>query len=68
MAGFESPFGLELLTTIHWLAVHEGVSSAEFAVGAVHGWSRRKRRFSADQIRSAWRILETKGWLTPKAS
>lgn len=33
--GFETPFGLELLATVHWVATKEGVASAEAAVEAV---------------------------------
>jgi O-acetyl-ADP-ribose deacetylase (regulator of RNase III) len=61
--GFETPFGLELLATVHWVGKHEGVRTADTAIDAVYSWNGRKRRFSERQIRLAWDILATKGWL-----
>ncbi|MEJ7809339.1 MAG: macro domain-containing protein [Gemmatimonadaceae bacterium] len=61
--GFETPFGLELLSTVHWAATREGAATADRAAEAVYRWSERKHRFSPQQIRIAWEALETKGWL-----
>ena len=61
--GFETPFGLELLATVHWLAKHEGATSAEVAVTKVHGWSDRKKAFTPRQIGLAYDVLQSKGWL-----
>lgn len=61
--GFETPFGLELLATVHWVAKEEGASDAEQAVRRVYDWSERKRRFSARQIELAFDTLHMKGWL-----
>lgn len=63
VAGFETPFGLELLATVHYVAVHEQVRSPEEAVDRVHGWNTRKRRFTSEQITLAWNVLKDKGWL-----
>jgi O-acetyl-ADP-ribose deacetylase (regulator of RNase III) len=65
--GFETPFGMELLATVHWVASREGVDTPEAAVLAVHGWSARKQQFSARQIRLAWDVLASKGWLASQA-
>ncbi|NKL03311.1 Appr-1-p processing protein [Rhizobium leguminosarum bv. viciae] len=62
--GFETPFGLELLATVHWVVKHEGAVSADDAVAKVHAWNDRKRRFSPRQIGIAFDTLHTKGWLT----
>ena len=62
--GFETPFGMELLATVHWVAAHEGALTPEEAVERVYGWSRRKRMFTERHIRIAWKVLEEKGWLT----
>lgn len=41
--GFESPFGLELLATVHWAKKELGVSASLSSVeGYVHNWSARK--------------------------
>lgn len=61
--GFETPFGMELLATVHWVARHEGVEDPEAAARAVHAWSARKRQFTARQIRLAWEVLAGKGWI-----
>ncbi len=63
VAGFESPFGLELLASVHWVATRENGSSAEVAREALYRWNARKRTFSAKQIGVAWQALEDHGWL-----
>jgi hypothetical protein len=63
--GFETPFGMELLATVHWVATRDGADAADEAVAAVHRWSERKRDFSDRQIRLAWDVLSSKGWLPP---
>ena len=68
--GYQSSYGMELLASVHWVAVHEhGVHSLGAAVAAVHGWNDRKRMLMTPQhIASAWHRLEQEGWLTPKLS
>jgi len=61
--GFESPFGLELLSTVHWIAGHENVRDADEIVSKVHAWNSRKKQFSDRQIRLALDVLTSKGWL-----
>jgi O-acetyl-ADP-ribose deacetylase (regulator of RNase III) len=61
--GFETPFGLELLATVHWVAKREQAASVEDAVEKVYAWNERKRRFSPRQIRIAFETLRAKGWL-----
>lgn len=62
--GFETPFGLELLATVHWVATQEHATSSEEIIAKVHGWNDRKRRFSPRQIDLAYQTLQSKGWLT----
>jgi O-acetyl-ADP-ribose deacetylase (regulator of RNase III) len=65
--GFETPYGLELLTTIHWLAHHEDPLAAvdiETAIRDVHSWNERKKQFRPEHIRVAWQRLHDQGWLT----
>lgn len=62
--GFETPFGLELIATVHWVATRERPADDEALVAAVYAWGDRKRRFTSDQIRLAWTVLRDKGWLT----
>jgi O-acetyl-ADP-ribose deacetylase (regulator of RNase III) len=61
--GFETPFGLELLATVHWVARHENAGSADDAVAKVYAWNDRKKRFSPRQIGIAFEALRTNGWL-----
>jgi O-acetyl-ADP-ribose deacetylase (regulator of RNase III) len=65
--GFETPFGMELLSTVHWVVTREGAAGPGGATDAVHGWSERKRAFSAQQIEIAWHVLASKGWVSPDA-
>jgi O-acetyl-ADP-ribose deacetylase (regulator of RNase III) len=62
--GFETPFGLELLATVHWVAMREKPAGEAELVEAVHAWGDRKRAFSQEQIGLASRVLGTKGWTT----
>lgn len=62
--GFETPYGMELLGTVHWVARQESAGNADEAVQQVHAWSDRKRAFGREHIRLAWNVLEAKGWLS----
>jgi len=61
--GFETPFGLELLATVHWVNTREKAVSAEDAMAKVYAWNERKKRFSPRQIGIALQTLQDKGWL-----
>lgn len=61
--GFESPFGLELLATVHWVATREGASSSDELVARTYEWGERKRQFTGEQILLAQRVLEEHGFL-----
>ena len=62
--GFESPQGLELLATVHWLSKHEPVQSTEELVQKVHSWNARKQMFTARQIAIAEQVLTNQSWIT----
>jgi len=64
VGGFETPFGLELLATVHWTAARGDPRTAEDIVADVYAWGERKRRFSPRQIRLALDVLTKKGWLS----
>jgi O-acetyl-ADP-ribose deacetylase (regulator of RNase III) len=62
--GFESPFGLELLATVHWVAHNEeDVASPQAVIQKVYEWGDRKRAFSQEQITLAYDALRASGWL-----
>lgn len=63
--GFETPFGLELLATVHWVATNMGAGSLDEVVSKTHSWNERKKQFSQRQIGLALDVLRAKGWLSP---
>ena len=61
--GFESPFGLELLATVHWIVTREGATAGAEIVARAYQWAERKRQFSDRQLRLAIEVLVEQGWL-----
>jgi len=61
--GFETPYGLELLATVHWVATREGANTPAKALMCIHNWNERKRAFTERQVGIAFRTLQSKGWL-----
>ena len=61
--GFESSFGLELLSTVHWVIVRESGGNLDDAVSRVHTWHDRKKQFWVRQIKLAAEVLAAKGWI-----
>jgi O-acetyl-ADP-ribose deacetylase (regulator of RNase III) len=68
VGGFETPFGLELLSTVHWLVSHESAHTAEEVVSKTYEWNERKKRFSPRQIRVALDALASEGWIKQPTS
>ena len=60
--GFESAFGLELLSTVHWVLEHKSPTSRDNLVALTYAWNDRKKRFSRRQIGLAADVLTDKGW------
>jgi len=55
--GFETPAGMELLATVHWVMVHNQEAAADLsvAVNSVQRWSQRKQNlFRPQQIGNAY--------------
>lgn len=64
--GFETPYGMELLSSVHWICTHgsANVTTADAAIDAVHAWNDRKREmFRSDHIRVAYRRLSELAWI-----
>lgn len=65
--GFETPYGMELLATVHWLAQNEDPIAQKDYLAAVRGfeaWNDRKREhFRPEHIRIAWERLQQQSWL-----
>lgn len=65
--GFETPFGLELLTTVHWVATREQARDDESILRATDAWGPGKRQFTLAQISLAIERLRSQGWLASEA-
>jgi O-acetyl-ADP-ribose deacetylase (regulator of RNase III) len=68
--GFETPYGMELLATVHWVGTVGGRDGSEpardaaRAVERVHAWNPRKQQvFKPEHIHKAWDRLAAHGWL-----
>lgn len=61
--GFETPFGMEILSTVHWVTKYEGATTSEEVERLTYAWNDRKRMFRHQHIGIAWRVLADKGWL-----
>ncbi|MBW8038459.1 MAG: hypothetical protein FVQ85_00485 [Planctomycetes bacterium] len=61
--GFETPFGMELLSTVHWVAMRERAKTAAQAIKRTYLWNVRKQMFKEEHITIAWKVLEQKEWL-----
>lgn len=67
--GFESPFGLELLTTVHWAAHEGGAEDLDTAAGFVATWNERKEKvFPRHHVEAAWVRLVERGWIAADAA
>lgn len=64
VSGFESPHGLELLASVHWVMKHENAKQVDDIVRCIHGWNPRKQRqFTPRQLAIAEERLRSQGWL-----
>ena len=65
--GFESPYCLELLASVHWVATTGDdrlANDPSEVTRLLHDWSRRKRRmFAADHVALALNRLHSQQWL-----
>lgn len=65
--GFETPYGMELLATVHWIAKESPkvAEDAEVAVQHVQEWSPRKKfKMRPQHIRKAWQRLANENWFS----
>jgi len=61
--GFETPHGLELLATVHWVARREKPRTRDDVVRSTHEWNERKLRFTRSQIELVLDRLIEQGWV-----
>lgn len=62
--GFETPFGLELLATVHWVMTRNRVDGLEEVIQRTYAWNERKRQFTPRQIGIAVDCLRRQGWVS----
>jgi O-acetyl-ADP-ribose deacetylase (regulator of RNase III) len=64
--GWETPYGMELLATVHWIAGRnlDARTSVDAVTEGVKNWSSEKqRRFQSSHIATAFDWLKQNGWL-----
>lgn len=65
--GFETPFGMELLSSVHWVATRKdpkAKTDADAAFKGIQRWNQRKANlFSREHVVAAWSGLRDCGWL-----
>ncbi|HJT77741.1 MAG TPA: macro domain-containing protein [Gemmataceae bacterium] len=64
--GFETPYGMELLASVHWVATHveKARIDVEAAREGVAAWSERKQKlFTAEHVKVAWEHLQQDRWI-----
>ena len=63
--GFETPFGMELLSSVHWVTEQENCSDLGSVISKVHDWSERKRTtMQPAHIEAAWTRLREYNWIS----
>ena len=64
--GFETPYGMEILSSVHWVCRHgkPKASTLESATESVHRWNDRKSKmFRSEHIRIAHQRLRELAWI-----
>lgn len=62
ISGFETPFGMELLGTVHWVVAQEGAKDIDEVITKVHNWNNRKKQLMLPQdITVAYKHLQKCG-------
>ena len=61
--GFETPFGLELLATVHWVAKEIKSTNLDKIISEVYNWNERKKQFTKKQIKIALDRLKESDYL-----
>lgn len=61
--GFETPYGLELLATVHWVATRDDLTDSDEIASAVWAWGDKKRKFTREQIDLALERLDELDWV-----
>jgi len=68
--GFETPYGMELLSTVHWIATKksDGAKSQDMVVREVQEWSPRKKfKMRPQHVSKALERLKQENWIAAAA-
>lgn len=66
IAGFETPYGMELISSVHWVGKHDEpvAQNEKVAAESLRNWNERKRgMFQAHHVQVAWGRLKEQHWL-----
>lgn len=67
--GFQSPYGMELLSSVHWVATREHAANSMQALECIQSWNERKRHLMKPaHIVVAWQQLTELGWIKEPAT
>jgi len=62
--GFETPYGMELLATVHWVAVENPAAGIDEIIESIRDWNDRKRQImTPPHIKAAHQRLSAEAWL-----
>lgn len=61
--GFESAYGMELLSTVHWAMCHENIQDDKQLIEHIHQWNNHKRSLKSQHILLAKQTLLNQGWI-----
>ena len=67
ITGFETPYGMEMMATVHWVVREnpQAATDVEVAIAKFQEWNERKRNlFKPQHIRKAWHRLQEQNWLS----
>ena len=63
--GFETPYGMELLATVHWVAMEQSTAGYDEIVRGVHSWNKRKRQIMKHaHVKAAYDRLIAESWIS----
>lgn len=62
--GYQSPYGVELLSTVHWVAKYENCHNANEAFQSIQHWNARKKQLMTEKhVQATWDHLTATGWI-----
>lgn len=67
--GFETPYSMELLASVHWLTARERAHDYGDVLKLLREWNERKAQvFNDEHVRIAWEHLDRLGWRETRTS